>query len=116
MSKTVQILKVNNYIVLLTGTDDTLRNGVETNIQDYSPPSSLAETKAQKNSRKSNNVKSKRVIQEPWDWYDSCYRRERNKGIIPPVMSRQYYGLWLSYSNTTLGFCLFVYAYICLLR
>ncbi|OWF51651.1 protein DD3-3-like [Mizuhopecten yessoensis] len=65
-----------------TGTDDTLRNGVETNTQNYQPPNNLDETKSQKNNRKNNNVKSERVIQEPWEWYDSCYLRQRNKGLF----------------------------------
>lgn len=65
-----------------TGTDDTLRNGVQTSTQEYQPPTNLDETKQQKNNRKNNNVKSERVIQEPWEWYDSCYVRQRNKGLF----------------------------------
>lgn len=65
-----------------TGTDNTLRNGVETQKQDYSLPQSLTETVSDKNNRKNNNVKSERGLQESWEWYDNCYIRERNKGLF----------------------------------
>ena len=29
---------------------------------------------------KKGQVKEKRVLNEPWEWYDKCARRERNKG------------------------------------
>lgn len=63
-----------------TGTDNTLRNGVQTQTQNYNRPQSLTETKAQTSNRK--NVQAQRVIQEPWEWYDKCYVRERNKGLF----------------------------------
>ncbi|XP_060076266.1 protein DD3-3-like [Ylistrum balloti] len=73
-----------------TGTDDTLRNGAQTNTQEYQPPNNLDETMRQKNNRKNQNVKSSRVIQEPWEWYDYCYIRQRNKvlsvRIIPACL------------------------------
>lgn len=57
---------------------DTLRNGVQTNTQDY--------TKPNKNNagvdRSNQNAKTARGLHEPWSWYNKCYLRERNKGLF----------------------------------
>eukprot|EP00058_Branchiostoma_floridae_P021203 XP_002606693.1 hypothetical protein BRAFLDRAFT_72540 [Branchiostoma floridae] len=65
-----------------TGTQDTLRNGRTTQTQDHTPANNLQETRAQSNGRKNNNVKTDRALQEPWQWYDKCYNRERNQGLF----------------------------------
>ncbi|XP_078594985.1 protein DD3-3-like isoform X2 [Branchiostoma floridae x Branchiostoma japonicum] len=65
-----------------TGTQDTLRNGRTTQTQDHTPATNLQETRAQSNNRKNNNVKTDRALQEPWQWYDKCYNRERNEGLF----------------------------------
>ena len=59
---------------------DQFRDGTATNTQDHTRAQKLTETKAKIIQRKNNNVKANRVIQEPWEWYDKCYLRERNKG------------------------------------
>ena len=57
-----------------------LRNGQETNTQDYQNPSNDDESKTTVVNRRSNNVVQTRGFHESWEWYDNCYRRERNKG------------------------------------
>ncbi|XP_041348276.1 protein DD3-3-like [Gigantopelta aegis] len=65
-----------------TGTEDTLRNGVQTKRQDYEKPASMEETETAKKKRKTKNVKAERGLHESFDWYDKCYMRERNKGLF----------------------------------
>uniref|UniRef100_H2Z107 Uncharacterized protein n=1 Tax=Ciona savignyi TaxID=51511 RepID=H2Z107_CIOSA len=63
----------------------TIRNGQATNTQSYNKPSANrgdTETKATVEARKNQNVRSDRGLHETWEWYDSCYRRERNKGLF----------------------------------
>lgn len=62
------------------GTADTLRNGVTTQTPNHNRAQNLQENKATAQNRKNNNINTQRVLQESWDWYDSCYMRERNKG------------------------------------
>lgn len=62
---------------------DRVRDGLNTNTQDYTAINTNdQETAAQIDARKQNNVKLDRGLQEPWQWYDSCYNRERNKGLF----------------------------------
>ncbi|ESO96629.1 hypothetical protein LOTGIDRAFT_202874, partial [Lottia gigantea] len=63
-------------------TEDVLRNGVVTNTQDYNRPPNSNYNLANRNSRKNNNVKADRGLQESWDWYEECFVRERNKGLF----------------------------------
>lgn len=65
-----------------TGTADTLRNGQKTDTQAYNRPQSLTETQAQTTARKNNAVQQEEVLQEPWEWYDKCFVRERNRGLF----------------------------------
>ncbi|XP_059178656.1 protein DD3-3-like [Physella acuta] len=59
-------------------TVDSMRNGVTTNTQDFTKP-----TKTTLGSeRKTKDVKTDRGLHEPWDWYNKCYIRERNKGLF----------------------------------
>ncbi|XP_055882286.1 protein DD3-3-like isoform X2 [Biomphalaria glabrata] len=60
--------------------DDYIRNGVETTTSQYTKPTK--DTFADTKNRKSNDVKIGRGLHEPWDWYDKCYLRERNKGLF----------------------------------
>ena len=62
---------------------DLLRNGKDTNTQNYNNNGrGSKETEAQYLARKNNNVQQTRVYQESWEWYDSCRQRNRNKGIV----------------------------------
>ena len=68
------------FYFLFIGTADTLRNGVTTQTPNHNRAQNLQENKATAQNRKNNNINTQRVLQESWDWYDSCYMRERNKG------------------------------------
>lgn len=57
-----------------------LRDGLTTNIQDYTP--TATDTLEANQQRKEQNVKLDRVINENWEWYDSCRLRERNAGLF----------------------------------
>ncbi|XP_013392122.1 protein DD3-3 [Lingula anatina] len=61
---------------------DRLRDGLNTNRQDYARPRSNLESRSAFQSRKNNNVKDNRVLFETFDWYDKCFVRERNKGLF----------------------------------
>lgn len=65
-----------------TGTADTLRNGQRTETQTYNRPQNLQETEQTTINRKNNAVQQEEAIHEPWDWYDKCFVRERNKGLF----------------------------------
>ena len=58
----------------------TLRNGKETNTQDYTETNDQDEAQGKLRGRRNGNVKATRGLQESWEWYDACYKRERNKG------------------------------------
>lgn len=60
---------------------DTIRNGVNTNRNDYANPSSK-ETEAQFSNRKAAQNKISRGMHERFEWYDKCTQRERNKGLF----------------------------------
>lgn len=61
-------------------TRDTLRNGQNTQRQEYTPPN-VDDTSATSNdNRRENDVSLDRGLHEPYDWYDACYTRERNQG------------------------------------
>ncbi|XP_067928510.1 protein DD3-3-like [Watersipora subatra] len=62
--------------------DDKIRAGTSTQTQDYNGPQGATENYNQKENRKNGNVKRDRGLNEPWEWYDSCYTRERNKGLF----------------------------------
>ena len=59
---------------------DKIRPGVQTNTQNYNGPQNDNENYGGKEGRKNGQVDSNRGLQEPWEWYDKCYTRERNKG------------------------------------
>lgn len=65
-----------------TGTANTLRNGQRTERQTYNRPQQLTESQQQTNNRKNNAVQQEEAIHEPWEWYDKCFVRERNKGLF----------------------------------
>jgi len=65
--------------------DDKIRPGTDTNTQNHNRLNGNqvnTETLNQKENRKSNNVQENRGLNEPWEWYDKCYNRERNKGLF----------------------------------
>jgi len=57
---------------------DTIRNGDDTDSQDFSKPRSDDED----DDDKRNNVKIDRGLHETWDWYKRCYLREANGGLF----------------------------------
>ena len=78
------VMKIDNANIFSISQvdDDTIRNGRITLTQDYGRIQNLNENQQQANSRKSNNVRSDRVLHETWEWYDKCYNRERNRGMF----------------------------------
>ena len=60
---------------------DTIRNGQNTQTQQYNKPQPN-EDKQKYLNRKKDNVKDQKVLHESWEWYDSCNRRDRNKGKL----------------------------------
>lgn len=56
------------------------RDGLTTNRQDYTQPNNNQLTPADDIGRKDGDVRYDRGLHESWDWYDDCYRRERNRG------------------------------------
>jgi len=59
-----------------------MRDGVTTNRQDYTNPNNGNLNEANRLQRKNNNVDEEEGYMESWEWYDECYRRERNRGIF----------------------------------
>jgi len=69
-----------------------MRNGVSQQRQDYTQPQQRYDRTLRRNiykessntfiNRRNNRVRSDRVLQEPFEWYDKCRVRERNKGLF----------------------------------
>lgn len=59
----------------------TLRNGQNTNTQNYQTPS-VGQGSANDDENRRNQVDVTRGLHESFDWYDACYTRERNKGLF----------------------------------
>lgn len=59
--------------------ETTLRNGQNTNAQEYNPPNFNAQNDDRDNNRRAD-VRLDRGLHESFDWYDACYARERNQG------------------------------------
>ncbi|ELT93314.1 hypothetical protein CAPTEDRAFT_225336 [Capitella teleta] len=57
-----------------------MRNGVNANTNNYNQGNANENENQAK--RRKNNVDINRGLQEPWEWYDKCNRRERNKGLL----------------------------------
>ncbi|CAK8683460.1 unnamed protein product [Clavelina lepadiformis] len=60
----------------------TLRNGANTQTQAYNKPNNDDENEGTVRNRRNANVQAGRGLHESWEWYDYCYRRERNKGLF----------------------------------
>jgi hypothetical protein len=61
---------------------DRLRDGLVTQTQDYEKMTKGDESPDEYAQRKQKSVKSDRAIQEPFESYDACWARERNKGLF----------------------------------
>ena len=61
----------------------TMKNGLATTTPGWTVPPS-DETYQQKTNRKTNSQKSKENSgeHETWEYYDSCFSRDRNKGLF----------------------------------
>ena len=59
---------------------DRLRDGLSTDAQNFLTMTN--DTFEGNSQRKSQSVQIDRVLQETWESYDSCYYRERNKGLF----------------------------------
>lgn len=57
----------------------TLRNGQNTNTQNYQRPN-FRQSSASNDENRRDQVDLTRGLHESFDWYDACYTRERNKG------------------------------------
>lgn len=80
--------KVDNAPALAAGTADTtafhrrrFRDGVTTNRQQFTT-GNQDETQEQRAARKNGDVDEDEGLHESWEWYDECYRRERNQGLF----------------------------------
>lgn len=68
------------FSYIIASDEDCIRNGENTNTQNYQPPSTASETYSQYTTRKSNQVQQTRGLHETFDYYDNCYMRSRNRG------------------------------------
>eukprot|EP00912_Choanoflagellata_sp_UC4_P001276 UC4_evm1s798 len=60
------------------------RDGTTTNRQDFTNPGTTEneETRLARWITTNANEKQNRGLHESWEWYDECYRRERNRGLF----------------------------------
>ena len=63
--------------------DNCLRNGANTQTQNFNSPGNKNEAQSNYESRRSNNVQSNRGLHENYDYYTDCYMRSRNQGNQP---------------------------------
>jgi hypothetical protein len=61
------------------------RDGLTTRRQDYTEPTNNELSTANDITRKARDDKPDRGLHESWEFYDSCYRRERNRGVYSSV-------------------------------
>ena len=59
---------------------DVIRDGSQTNTQDYQAPNNLNEDASTFLSRRRNQLRLDRGLHESFAYYDDCYVRERNTG------------------------------------
>lgn len=59
-----------------------LRDGTTTNRQEFTNPNNNNLNEAARADRKQGDVEEDRAMHESWEWYDECYRRERNRGLF----------------------------------
>jgi hypothetical protein len=57
-----------------------MRDGTTTNRQDFTNPANGNLNEAARHNRKQGDVDEEEGYHESWEWYDECYRRERNQG------------------------------------
>jgi hypothetical protein len=58
-----------------------MRDGTTTNRQQYTRRGAQT-TQAQRFDSKEGDINNERGQHEPWEWYDECDRRERNRGLF----------------------------------
>lgn len=81
--------RISNYNQNNLPTSDTtadtvlrrFRDGTTTNRQEFTN-GAQTETQAERGTRKLGDVAADRGLHESWEWYDECYRRERNRGLF----------------------------------
>lgn len=61
---------------------DRIRDGLTTNTQPYTEMVDVNENDAAFAKRKQQDVKSNLALQETWQSYDACFKRERNGGLF----------------------------------
>lgn len=66
-------------------TDEDIRNGQNTQTQNYNQINNLDEGRNSANQREQNSVQDNRGLHEPFKFYDNCYVRERNAGTYVSV-------------------------------
>eukprot|EP00045_Choanoeca_perplexa_P015670 m.200142 g.200142 ORF g.200142 m.200142 type:complete len:605 (+) comp17050_c0_seq9:3-1817(+) len=57
------------------------RDGLNTNRQQYNQGAE-ERTQTARAAQKANDVDQNEGLHETWEWYDECYRRERNRGLF----------------------------------
>lgn len=58
-----------------------LRDGTTTNRQQFTVGTATS-TMTASGTRKTGDVDDDEVLHETWEWYDQCYRKERNRGLF----------------------------------
>ncbi|XP_029634270.1 protein DD3-3 [Octopus sinensis] len=61
---------------------DVLRDGVNTNKQNFNEKNVNPKTRKESHKIKGKAVKADSGLHETWDWYHKCYQRERNNGLF----------------------------------
>jgi len=77
-----------------------MRDGTTTNRQQFTNPANGALNEAARHARKNGDVEEEEGYHESWEWYDECYRRERNRGLFTADQKLQ---------NNALGYSSAVY-------
>ena len=54
---------------------------MKTDTQGYVSSDNTEETEDSVKKRKAQSVQDKRGLHESFEWYDKCFKRDRNKGI-----------------------------------
>jgi hypothetical protein len=70
-----------------TGPWPRFRDGLNTNRQEYTEPNANQLTPQNDQDRKNGDVTLERALHESWEYYDQCYRRERNRGEFCCLLS-----------------------------
>ena len=68
------------YVVIAANDKSRLRDGTNTDTQNYQRAQNDNANEQNSNNRRNNNVAINKGLHEEWNHYDACQRRERNQG------------------------------------